>query len=47
MNAFTSREHTAYYTRLPAHRVELGLDILGDVLTARRSDPTRSRPSGR
>jgi predicted Zn-dependent peptidase len=33
MNAFTSREHTAYYTRLPAHRVELGLDILGDVLT--------------
>ncbi len=35
MNAFTSREHTAYYTRLPAHRVELGLDILGDVL----SDP--------
>jgi len=35
MNAFTSREHTAYYTRLPAHRVELGLDVLGDVL----SDP--------
>ncbi|HET6836268.1 MAG TPA: pitrilysin family protein [Acidimicrobiales bacterium] len=33
MNAFTSREHTAYYTRLPAHRVGLGLDILGDVLT--------------
>ena len=33
MNAFTSREHTAYYTRLPAHRIELGLDILGDVLT--------------
>jgi predicted Zn-dependent peptidase len=33
MNAFTSREHTAYYTRLPAQRVELGLDILGDVLT--------------
>jgi predicted Zn-dependent peptidase len=33
MNAFTSREHTAYYTRLPAHRVDLGLDILGDVLT--------------
>jgi predicted Zn-dependent peptidase len=33
MNAFTSREHTAYYTRLPAHQVQLGLDILGDVLT--------------
>jgi predicted Zn-dependent peptidase len=33
MNAFTSREHTAYYTRLPAHQVGLGVDILGDVLT--------------
>ena len=47
MNAFTSREHTAYYTRLPAHRVELGLDILGDVLTDPAFRPTRSRPSGR
>jgi predicted Zn-dependent peptidase len=34
MNAFTNREHTAYYTRLPAARVDLGLEILGDVLTA-------------
>jgi predicted Zn-dependent peptidase len=34
MNAFTNREHTAYYTRLPADRVDLGVDILGDVLTA-------------
>jgi predicted Zn-dependent peptidase len=33
MNAFTNREHTAYYTRLPADRADLGLDILGDVLT--------------
>ena len=33
MNAFTSREHTAYYTRLPAARGDLGLEILGDVLT--------------
>ncbi|HEY8526018.1 MAG TPA: pitrilysin family protein [Acidimicrobiales bacterium] len=33
MNAFTSREHTAYYTRLPAARAELGFEILGDVLT--------------
>jgi predicted Zn-dependent peptidase len=33
MNAFTNREHTAYYTRLPADRAALGLDILGDVLT--------------
>jgi predicted Zn-dependent peptidase len=35
MNAFTSREHTAYYTRLPAAHAALGLDILGDVV----SDP--------
>jgi predicted Zn-dependent peptidase len=33
MNAFTNREHTAYYTRLPAARVDLGIEILGDVLT--------------
>jgi predicted Zn-dependent peptidase len=33
MNAFTNREHTAYYTRLPAARVGLGVDILGDVIT--------------
>jgi predicted Zn-dependent peptidase len=33
MNAFTSREHTAYYTRLPAARLDLGVEILGDVVT--------------
>jgi predicted Zn-dependent peptidase len=33
MNAFTAREHTAYYARLPSDRVAVGLDILGDVLT--------------
>lgn len=33
MNAFTSREHTAYYTRLPADRLSLGVDILGDVVS--------------
>ena len=33
MNAFTNREHTAYYTRLPADRSDLGVEILGDVLT--------------
>jgi predicted Zn-dependent peptidase len=33
MNAFTAREHTAYYARLPHARVDVGLDILGDVLT--------------
>jgi predicted Zn-dependent peptidase len=34
MNAFTTKEYTAYYTRLPAEHLSLGLGILGDVLTA-------------
>jgi predicted Zn-dependent peptidase len=34
MNAFTTKESTAYYTRLPAPDLALGLAILGDVLTA-------------
>jgi predicted Zn-dependent peptidase len=32
MNAFTAREHTAYYARLPHARLDVGLDILCDVL---------------
>jgi len=35
MNAFTTKEYTAYYTRLPADCVGLGLELLGDVV----SDP--------
>jgi predicted Zn-dependent peptidase len=34
MNAFTSKELTAYYTRLPARDWRLGVEILGDVLSA-------------
>ena len=34
MNAFTAREHTAYYARLPHQQLELGVGLLGDVLTA-------------
>jgi predicted Zn-dependent peptidase len=34
MNAFTSREHTAYYTRLPSDALGMGLELLVDVLTA-------------
>lgn len=33
MNAHTGRESTAYYTRLPAKDLDLGLDVMGDVLT--------------
>jgi predicted Zn-dependent peptidase len=32
MNAFTSREHTAYYTRLPADELSFGVDLLTTVL---------------
>jgi predicted Zn-dependent peptidase len=34
MNAFTTKEYTAYYTRLPGTELSLGLEVLGDVLTA-------------
>jgi len=34
MNAFTAQEHTAYYTRLPAGELDLGLDVLSDVIWA-------------
>jgi len=32
MNAHTGREDTAYYTRLPAAHLALGLDVLADVI---------------
>ncbi len=32
MNAFTSKEYTAYYVRLLSEHLELGLDILSDVI---------------
>lgn len=32
-NAFTSKEYTAYYCRLPARHAEFGVELLGDVLT--------------
>ena len=31
-NAFTAKEYTAYYCRLPARHAVLGVDLLGDVL---------------
>ncbi|CAN5565707.1 pitrilysin family protein [soil metagenome] len=34
MNAFTAKEHTAYYTRLPDRDLAFGLDLLCDVLSA-------------
>jgi predicted Zn-dependent peptidase len=34
INAFTSKEYTAYYCRVPARHVAVGVELLGDVLTA-------------
>ncbi len=34
INAFTAKEYTAYYCRLPARHQALGVELLGDVLTA-------------
>src|SRR3954467_6854612 len=31
-NAFTAKEYTAYYIRLPARHATFGVDLLGDVL---------------
>jgi predicted Zn-dependent peptidase len=36
INAFTTKEYTAYYCRLPERHAEVGIELLGDVLT----DPT-------
>jgi predicted Zn-dependent peptidase len=33
VNAYTSREHTAYYTRLPVAELRFGLDLLVDVVS--------------
>ena len=33
INAFTSKEYTSYYCRMPKRHVGTGIDLLGDVLT--------------
>jgi predicted Zn-dependent peptidase len=33
MNAFTTKEYTAYYCRVPAERIALAAEVLGEVLT--------------
>lgn len=33
MNAFTAREYTAYYLRLPSEQLAFGLDLLADVIS--------------
>jgi len=33
INAFTAKEYTAYYCRMPARHATVGIELLGDVLT--------------
>lgn len=40
LNAYTSREHTAYYARILADDVDLAADILADILRNSSFDPT-------
>jgi predicted Zn-dependent peptidase len=34
INAFTTKEYTAYYCRLPARHARTGIELLGDVVTS-------------
>ena len=48
MNAFTAREHTAFYARLPARADRRSASRSSPTCSPRRrSGPPRSRPSGR
>lgn len=39
LNAYTDKEVTAYWTRVPADRVELGIDVLTDMVGGSLLDP--------
>jgi predicted Zn-dependent peptidase len=39
INAYTSREHTAYYVKVLKENIELAVDIIGDILTHSTFDP--------
>lgn len=40
INAYTAREQTAYYVKLLKENLDLGIDIIGDILTHSTFDPT-------
>ena len=47
-NAFTTKEYTAFYIRLLAEHLELGLDILSEIMWDPALRPERHRrPSAR
>ena len=43
INAFTSKEYTAYYCRMPRRHAATGIELLGDVLTRSLLDRRRRR----
>ena len=47
MNAFTTQEYTAFYTRLLDEDLDLGLDLLCDIMWAPGLPADESRPSAR
>ncbi len=47
MNAFTTKEHTAFYVRLLAGSVDLGLDILSEIIWAPPCALMSLKPSAR
>ncbi|MBO6037764.1 MAG: insulinase family protein [Acetobacter sp.] len=40
INAYTAREHTAFYVKLLKENLDLGIDIIGDILTHSLFDST-------
>lgn len=38
-NAFTSKDHTAYYVKVQSHRLTLAVDVLSDMLKHSKFDP--------
>lgn len=40
INAYTAREQTAFYVKLLKENMDLGVDIIGDILTHSTFDPT-------
>ena len=44
-NAATGKEHTCYYARVLDADLPMAVDVIADMVTSARLDPTRSRPS--
>ena len=47
INAFTTKEHTAFYVRLLAESVDVGLDILSEIIWALPCGAKSSKRSAR